>query len=281
MPELPEVETIVGELRPLLVGRRIAGLRALWPGTLGDMDPADLSAHLAGQEIVALGRRGKYILLYLKDGDVLVVHLRMTGRFFLCPAGAEPDRFTRVVIDLDGGEELRFADLRKFGRIQLARAENLATVLPRLGPEPLGEDYPWAAMKQAMGKRRAPVKSALLNQQLLAGLGNIYADEALFAARIHPLRRADTLNEDEWQRLHAAVRATLLCGIRNRGTSFRDYRDGRNQRGSNQESLAVYRRTGQPCFACGAPIQRTVVGGRSSHYCPRCQTLPVADAGSP
>jgi formamidopyrimidine-DNA glycosylase len=271
MPELPEVETIVSELRPLLVGRSVAGLHALWAGTLGGVDPNDFAARLADQKITGLGRRGKYILIYLDGGDVLVIHLRMTGRLFLSPADAEPDRYTRVVIDLAGGEELRFADLRKFGRMVLAPADDLVSALPRLGPEPLGDAYPPEEMARTMGSRRSPVKSVLLNQQLLAGMGNIYADEALFLARIHPLRRADTLSEEEWRRLHAGVQATLANGIKNRGTSFRDYRDGRNQKGSNQETLAVYRRTGQPCPECGTPIERVVVGGRSSHFCPKCQ----------
>lgn len=285
MPELPEVETIVSELRPLLVGRQVTGMRVLWAGTLGGMDPADVAARLKGQAISDLGRRGKYILLYLSEGDVLVIHLRMTGRLFLCPIGAAPDLYTRVVVEISGEEELRFADLRKFGRMVLTAGDNLMSTLPRLGPEPLGSEYAAVEMAAAMRGRRAPVKSILLNQQLLAGLGNIYADEALFLAGIHPLQRADSLSDEEWRRLHAAVRETLANGIRNRGTSFRDYRDGRGQKGANQNSLAVYRRTGQPCITCGTPVERTVVGGRGSHYCPRCQRLragaPAREDGQP
>ncbi|MHB9091399.1 MAG: bifunctional DNA-formamidopyrimidine glycosylase/DNA-(apurinic or apyrimidinic site) lyase, partial [Chloroflexota bacterium] len=203
----------------------------------------------------------------------LVVHLRMTGRLFLSPAIGPAVAYTRVVMRLDGEHELRFADLRKFGRIQLVKAGERPGGLGKLGPEPLEDGLDVETMARTLGRRKAPIKALLLNQELLAGLGNIYADEALFAASIHPQRPGNSLDAEEWRRLHAAVRQTLTAGILHRGTTFRDYRDGRGNKGSHQDSLAVYRRTGQPCPRCGTPIERIVVGGRSSHYCPRCQRL--------
>ncbi len=272
MPELPEVETIVNELRPLLAGRRIARVAVEWPGALGGMDPADFADRLAGQQIGDVRRRAKYIQILLDASEVLLVHLRMTGRLLLRPAGAPSDPYTRVVLGFADGGELRFADLRKFGRLSLLRAEEAEQVLAKVGPEPLAEGFAAEDLACIFGKRKAPVKSALLDQTALAGLGNIYADEALFLAGIHPLRRADTLGEAEWQRLHAAIRRTLSEGIAHRGTTFRSYRDAQGRTGSHQESLNVYRRTGLPCPRCGTAIERLVIGGRSSHLCPRCQS---------
>ncbi len=272
MPELPEVETIVNELRPLLVGRRIEGVAVSWPGALGGRDPAEFAARLVGREIGDVRRRAKYIQILLDGCDVLLVHLRMTGRLLLRPAEAPPDPYTRVVLALAGGEELRFTDVRKFGRLQLLSAAAAEQALAKIGPEPLAEGFAPADLARIFGRRRAPVKSALLDQTALAGLGNIYADEALFLAGIHPLRRADSLGEAEWRRLHAAIRQTLSEGIAHRGTTFRSYRDAQGRTGSHQDSLNVYRRTGQLCPCCGTAVERLVIGGRSSHFCPRCQT---------
>ena len=236
------------------------------------MDPANFADRLVGRRITALARRAKYLLFSLDSDDVLLVHLRMTGRLLLRPKGAAADPYTRVVIGLDCADELRFADVRKFGRLLLLGRAEAEEKLASLGPEPLGEEFSAADMARALGKRKAPVKSLLLDQTLLAGLGNIYADEALFLGGIHPRRRADTLSAEDWQRLHRAVRRVLAEGIAHRGTSFRDYRDGRGEKGSHQESLNAYHRTGQPCPRCGRPIERIVVGGRSSHFCPACQS---------
>lgn len=280
MPELPEVETIVNELRPFLVGRTFTGAKVEWPGTLAGMNPANFADRLTGQRVARVARRAKYILIYLEGGDVLVVHLRMTGRLLLRKQGEEADRFLRLTLPLDNGEELRFADLRKFGRVTLVSAEEVPALLAKLGPEPLGDEFDVAAFAAIVGKRRAPIKTVLLNQALLAGLGNIYADEALFLAGIHPLRRADSLSAEELARLHAGVRKALGDGIANRGTTFSDYRDARGNAGKNQESLNVYRRTSLPCPRCGAPVERLVVGGRSTHFCPSCQPAPEPEKAS-
>ncbi len=275
MPELPEVETIVRGLNARLPGREIIGLRADWAGTLAGAEPSELSARLRGQRVRTVRRRGKYIIIELDGDEALVIHLRMTGRLFLANKSDQPDRFSRVVIDLEGSDELRFADMRKFGRIVLAPVDAVDELLPKLGPEPLSESYTAAQMKQELGGSTAPIKSVLLNQQRLAGLGNIYADEALFVAGIHPLRSATGLSVREWGRLFKGVRQVLESAIANRGTSFRDYRDSEDKSGENQNELKVYRRTGLPCLKCGMEIRRIVVAGRSTHYCRRCQPETV------
>ncbi|MDA8218042.1 MAG: DNA-formamidopyrimidine glycosylase [Dehalococcoidales bacterium] len=271
MPELPEVETIVAGLRPLVGGRCISDTEIHWSGSVGGMDPAVFRDRLVGQCIARMTRRGKFILLYLDGGDVLLVHLRMTGRLLLRPREAEADPYTRVIIGLEGNEELRLADLRKFARLVVVSQGEEEAVLAKLGPEPLSEDFTVEHLANSLGKRKAPIKTLLLDQTVLAGLGNIYADEALYLAGLHPLRRADSLSVEEWQRLHEAIRRTLEEGIRNRGTTFSQYRDGEGRPGGHQHCLNVYRRTGEACPRCGGPIERLVIGGRSSHFCPRCQ----------
>ncbi|MHB1133206.1 MAG: bifunctional DNA-formamidopyrimidine glycosylase/DNA-(apurinic or apyrimidinic site) lyase [Chloroflexota bacterium] len=272
MPELPEVETIVCELCPLTVGRRITGVDVLWPGSVGGASPEELAARLVGQRIEGLTRRAKFIVFRLSSGDHLLVHLRMTGRLLLRPPEAPPDRFTKVTLTLDGGEELRFTDIRKFGRVQLLDEGQAAAVLAALGPEPLEDGFRAEDLRRALGARRAPLKSLLLNQTLLAGLGNIYADEALYLAGLHPLRQAVGLSAQEWGRLYEGIRQALRDGIADRGTTFSDFRDSQGREGGHQEHLAVYRRTGEPCRRCATPIERIVVTGRSTHFCPSCQT---------
>ena len=272
MPELPEVETIVQGLRPLLAGRRISYVAVHWPGVLGGLDPADCAARLVGRRIGGIERRAKYIVITLDGGDALLVHLRMTGRLTIGPATAPPEPHLRAALGLGEGDELRFADMRKFGRLLVLSEDEARAALAKLGPEPLAEGFGVADLVRILGRRRAPIKSALLDQTALAGVGNIYADEALFHAGIHPRRPAETLCEAEWRRLHAGVRRALADGIEHGGTTFRSYRDSRGQAGSHQNSLNVYRRAGQPCPRCGGAVERITVGGRSSHYCPRCQT---------
>jgi formamidopyrimidine-DNA glycosylase len=271
MPELPEVETIVCELCPLTVGRRITDVEVLWPGSIAGLSPEEFAARLVGKTIDGLTRRAKFLLFHLTGGDVLLVHLRMTGRLVLRSREAEEERFAKVIIGLEGDEELRFTDIRKFGRLQLAAAEEVVDLLGGLGPEPLAEEFGVADLKRALGRRKAPLKSLLLNQTLLAGVGNIYADEALFLAGLKPQRRPESLSEAEWQSLHAGIRRALAEGIEDRGTTFSDFRDGHGRPGNHQESLSVYRRTGQACPRCGGTIERIVISGRSTHFCPGCQ----------
>jgi len=272
MPELPEVETVRRDLEPWVVGRRIVGLdvdAATAPLLLGGVPVDEFRARLTGRRITALRRRGKYLCFELDDGASLLAHLRMTGRLVRRARGAPPEPYERARIVLGTGEELRWCDLRKFGTWQLT--ERPDDITGRLGPEPLDPCFTADTLARSLAGRRAPVKSVLLNQRRIAGLGNIYADEALFAAGIHPARPAGSLSRGEVERLHAAIRSVLARGVEHRGASFRDYVDGEGAPGQEQMYVQVFRRTGKPCYRCGATISRIVLGGRSTHFCPRCQ----------
>jgi formamidopyrimidine-DNA glycosylase len=269
MPELPEVENYRRDLQNLLVGRRFTGVYIDWPRQVAVPDVETFKARLPGQVITQVGRRGKYLVFHLSR-DFLLIHLRMSGRLHVEPTSAPPDPHAHVVLRLDGREELRFRDPRKFGRVYLV--DDPRRVVEKLGPEPLEEGFTAERLAEMLARRRGRIKSLLLNQEFLAGLGNIYADEALHAAGIHPLRPADTLTHEEVRRLHAAIRATLLKAIEQRGTTFDGfYLDARGRPGRYQSRLAVYGRAGEPCLGCGTPIQRIVVGQRGTHFCPRCQ----------
>jgi formamidopyrimidine-DNA glycosylase len=271
MPELPEVETTAADLRPQLLGRHIAGVHLLWPRTLAQPDLPALEATLPGREIVSVGRRGKYLLIGLDSGAALIVHLRMTGRLAVVPDG-DPvlaDPHVRAWFDLADGHHLVFTDARRFGRIWLVA--DPAQVVGQLGPEPLDWTFTVEELAERLRGRRGAIKAVLLDQTVVAGLGNIYADEALFLAGIHPLRSAAGLAADEIARLHAAIRLVLREAIGNRGTTLRDYRPPYGQAGQHQEHLRVYRQAGQPCPTCGTPIRRIRVGQRSTHFCPCCQ----------
>jgi formamidopyrimidine-DNA glycosylase len=232
--------------------------------------PVDVfGQRLAGRRIEALGRRGKYLLFALDDGTTFVAHLRMTGRLVWRDHEAPPEAYERARIALDGGHDLRWADLRKFGTWRIV--DDTVEAIGGLGPEPIDDDFSFPRFRAALAKRTAPVISVLLDQRRMAGLGNIYADEALFEARVRPDTPAGNISLPALRRLHGAVRAVLERGIENRGASFRDYVDGSGNAGRQQMLVQVFRRTGKPCYACGSEIQRTVIGGRSTHFCPKCQ----------
>ncbi len=274
MPELPEVETYVRELEPLLAGRQVVAAHVLWPRTIADPSPDAFVARLVGQHFVGFGRRAKYMLLGLESGDTLIVHLRMTGHLHLKEAGALPDSHTHVLFDLDDGRRLHFQDTRKFGRMWLT-AEPEA-LFSKLGPEPLSDEFNGEALAHKLTGRKAAIKALLLDQSLAAGVGNIYADEALFRAGLHPTRPGGSLTSEEIARLRGAVAAVLAEGIAAAGSSLgtsslQNYSRPGGQAGSFQEAHRVFRRTGQPCLVCGAPIERIVVGQRSTHFCPHCQ----------
>lgn len=276
MPELPEVENYRRDLQKLLVGRRFTGVYIDWPRQVAVPDVETFKARLPGQVIMQVGRRGKYLVFYLSR-DFLLIHLRMSGRLYVELASAPPDPHAHVVFRLDGREELRFRDPRKFGRVYLV--DDPQCVVGKLGPEPLEEGFTAERLAEMLARRRGRIKSLLLDQEFLAGLGNIYADEALYAAGIHPLRPANTLDREEVQRLHIAIRATLLKAIEQRGTTFDSfYLDVRGQPGRYQTRLAVYDRAGKPCLRCGTPVQRMVVGQRSTYFCPQCQPWRVSNA---
>ena len=230
----------------------------------------ELRRRLAGQTILEVQRRAKYILLGLAGGDSLVIHLGMTGSLTLSNERAD-DGYRRCVFVLDDGRRLLFRDVRRLGNLRLLGSEQLRTLDQRLGPEPLAGSFTPQSLASRLNRKRSPIKAVLLDQSMVAGLGNIYADEALHRAGIHPLRAASSLNQAEIEALHAAVRMTLQEAIRDRGTTLSDYRDGYGRAGGHLPALRVYRRTGLPCLACGMAVERLVVGGRSTHFCPRCQ----------
>lgn len=269
MPELPEVETVVRTLRPRLCGARIGAVSVAHGGVVRS-SPGSLDRLLSDSRIVRVRRRGKRIEMDLDDGRVLRVHLGMTGRLRLEPAGAPAAAHTHVVWHIDCGHgrlELRFIDPRRIGGVWLLATETAAR--DDLGPEAC--DIGAAALAQRLGRTRRAIKTALLDQSLIAGLGNIYADEALHAAGIDPRTPADRLSSATVARLAKAIRRILRLAIRHGGSTVRDYVDGDGRPGSFQKLHRVYGRAGRPCRRCRATIRRIVLGGRSAHYCPACQ----------
>lgn len=275
MPELPEVETTVRFLRPGLEGRTIVGVRAIdYAPLVEPLTPQRFAAEITRRPITRVGRRGKYILLVLDGGDVLSVHLRMSGRLFLAPPDMPKDRHTRAIIDLDSDRALRFQNPRKFGRMRLLTPAEYADLDDRLGPEPLGPGFTAAGLAQQLHDRaRARLKPLLLDQRFVAGIGNIYADEILFRAQLNPLRQGGELSPDEARKLYHAIVDVLREAIAAEGTTLSDsgFRFGWNQRGQFAERLRAYGRAGQACPRCGTEIERQKIAGRSTHFCPQCQ----------
>src|SRR5437660_7801884 len=276
MPELPEVETVANDLRPHLVGRTVTGCQLRFPAIVRHPDPAAFAATLPGRRIEALTRRGKYLLHHLSGepaDELLVVHLGMTGQWRCVEAAVpEPDHL-HAVLALDDGRQLRYRDVRRFGRLLLGTERELVGLrrLPRLGPEPLDPDFTAGDLYRRLRVRRAPLKALLLDQMMIAGVGNIYADESCFRACVRPDRPAGTLSRLAVGRLHEALRELLREAIANRGSSVDDYRDAWGEMGSEQERLLVYGRAGQPCVRCGRPLALIRLAGRSTVFCRRCQ----------
>jgi formamidopyrimidine-DNA glycosylase len=270
MPELPEVEHVARQLRESLVGHTIVGARVFWPRAIASMEAEDFVAHVVGRQVTGIGRRAKYLLVTLDGGDVLVVHRRMSGNLVFAAPG-EDYPYTRVELVLDDGRRLLYTDPRKFGRLALIPEEQLPASFAALGPEPLENDFTPQLLAERLAGRQRPIKAVLMDQAVVAGLGNIYADEALFRAGIHPLRPAASLTADEIVRLHAGIQGALRTGIEHGGTTFGRHRDVYNEAGVNLEHVEVYRRTGQPCVRCGSPVERIVVAQRGTHFCPHCQ----------
>jgi formamidopyrimidine-DNA glycosylase len=274
MPELPEVETIRRELHPLLVDRTIVGVRVAWEGCVDRPSAADFCDQVVGRRIEDVGRRGKFLVLSLSGGKSLLVHLRMTGSLLVAEASSPVEDHVRLRFRLDNDRELRFKNVRKFGRLYLV--DDAQEVVGDLGPEPLEEGFSMADFRALFQNRRGMLKPLLLNQRFLAGLGNIYVDEALFRARIHPRRTADSLTPEEQDRLYGAVREVLGEAITSRGTSRSDYIRPSGSEGTYQDKLQVSGRAGEACPCCGTEIERSVVGGRGTYVCPRCQLAPEA-----
>jgi formamidopyrimidine-DNA glycosylase len=277
MPELPEVETAARDLDAQVRGQRISAIEKLdWERMVETPDPASFRALLPGRQICSVGRRAKWLLLTLDAGWTLALHLRMSGSLSVQPADTPADSYTHLVLALDDGRRIFFRDLRKFGRARLLDAAGLAALDQAHGPEPLDAAFTPAALAQILQRRQTALKPLLLNQALIAGLGNIYVDESLWRARLHPLRRASSLSVDEIAALHAAIRGVLAQAIDNKGSTLRDYRNGYGERGSNQDYFDVYGREHKPCRRCDTPIMRIVVTQRGTHLCPACQPAPPA-----
>ena len=283
MPELPEVETIRRQLAPHLEGRRIASVEVLDPRWGEPAAPAELADALEGREVLAVKRRGKYFDVELSGEIHLVMHLRMTGNLLYVPPGDDAERpYVRVRIGLDDGATLLFSDPRRFGTglALLGDAARDAYFERRLGVEPLSSDFTAAALTALARGRRSPVKAFLLSQERIAGVGNIYADEALFRARIHPLRPVGTLRRPQLAALRDAVVESLEAGIDARGASIDDFRHTDGARGSFQDRFLVHRREGEPCPRCGTAVVKLRAAGRGTYICPRCQRAPRATRGA-
>jgi len=273
VPELPEVETVRRTLQPKLAGLKFTDVQVFLPKVIRTPEPDEFKEILRDKTINKIGRRGKYLLLYLNNGYTLIVHLRMTGRLVYCTEDKPVPKHTHVIFRLNNGCRLQFTDIRQFGRIWLVPSSSVGDLAgyKDLGIEPLDELFTRDFLKKELRRRHARTKPLLLDQTFIAGLGNIYTDEALHRAKIDPERLATSLSPREVANLHHAIRDVILEGIDNRGTTFRDFADGDGRAGSYQELLRVYNREGNPCHHCGLPIARKKVGGRSSYYCPACQ----------
>ena len=274
MPELPEVETVRRRLEPELVGRRLERVDIRDPRLTRPFDPAGVAAELEGELVAALDRRGKYLVFRFESGRVLLVHLRMTGQLLHANGDSLPaeDAHRRAVVRLDDGSDVIYRDVRRFGTWLLVEPGELGPYLDdRVGHEPLARAFTPKRLGEVLVGRRAPVKAVLLDQRRLAGVGNIYADEALWRAGIHPRRPAGELADAEIAALHRSVRAALRAGIARHGATLSNYRQPDGASGRMQEEFKVYGRGGEPCDRCGTPIEKTRVAGRGTWYCPSCQ----------
>jgi formamidopyrimidine-DNA glycosylase len=276
VPELPEVETVRASLEPALVGRRFERVEITDPRVTRPLDPDVVAAELYGEVVEALERRGKYLVFRFRSGRVLLIHLRMTGSLGHHRNGTlEDDPYRRAVVTLDDGSDVTYRDVRRFGTwLLLEPGEDDAYLTERLGEEPLSTAFTTKSLASRFQGRRAPVKAALLDQRAAAGLGNIYADEALWRAKIHALTPAGALEPPEIRRLHRAIKDALRAGIARQGTTLRDYRAPNGARGSMQDELRVYGRDGEPCLRCGTEIAKTRLGERGTWFCPTCQQSP-------
>ena len=280
MPELPEVETVAQGLRTFLSGCTFTGVNVHWVRSIIPAAPQSFTHQLVGRRVTDVSRRGKWIVVTLDNGQALLIHLRMTGRLLvgpdavLGPGECREDTHIRVSFSLDEGRTLQFCDQRKFGRLWLV--DDTAEALSALGPEPLDPCFTAERLRQMLSSRRGRIKPLLLNQRFLAGLGNIYADEVLWRARIHPAHRAHTLTPDEVEGLFHAIRTVLTAAIASGGTTLADaaYQRLDGSSGAFADQLAVYGKEGEPCIHCSTPIQRLRLNQRSAHFCPRCQQPP-------
>ena len=273
MPEMPEVEIIRRYLDKMVQGQQIMSVDIVLPRMIKWPEPEKFRSLVTGQRIESMARRGKYLLMELTGGREVVFHLRMTGRLVYEPEGINHDSHARVIFKLGNGASLVYGDTRTLGTIHGLQAGERWRLkgLSEMGPEPLSDDFTAEYLQGVAQKRKGAIKSFLLNQKYISGIGNIYADEALFLAGIHPQRPANMLTETECRKLADAVNEVIAAGIADGGTTFRDYQNGAGGKGGHQEHLYAYGRTGQPCRKCGTPMERITVGGRGTHFCPQCQ----------
>ena len=278
MPELPEVETLAHDLQRLIKDSEFERVDILWDGAVAVPTAEELAGQLPGHTVLQVSRRGKYLVLSLSGGSCLLVHLRMSGRLEVQERVGPLDPHARIVFQLSDGRRLVFVNMRKFGRVYWTKDRE--SVLGDLGPEPLSDGFTPRALAEILGNHRGALKPLLLNQRVLSGLGNIYVDEALFVASLHPLRKSNSLSSTEVEHLHSAIRYVLGEAIRSRGTTLSDesFHDAEGQPGENAGNLRVYQRAGLACTRCGTPVRRTVVGGRGTHFCPSCQRAAHADS---
>ena len=273
MPELPEVETIRKTLEHLTIGKQIEAVTVNWPKIIKKpVEHEQFVDALKGQTIEAVGRRGKFLIFYLTD-LALVSHLRMEGKYGLFPVNEEIDKHTHVLFTFTDGTQLRYKDVRKFGTMHLfLKGEELSSLpLSQLGPEPLSDEFTTEYMMKSLSKTNRNIKAVLLDQTLVVGVGNIYVDESLFRAKIHPQRVASSLTENEIERIVTEVKATLAEAIEQGGSTIRTYINSQGQIGMFQQQLLVYGRDGKPCKECGNEIEKLKVAGRGTHICPSCQ----------
>lgn len=275
MPELPEVETVRKTLKKLVVNKTIKDITVFWPKIIkSPLDVEQFVDALVGETIVDVGRRGKFLIIYT-DHFALVSHLRMEGKYGLYPKEEPFDKHTHVLFHFTDGTELRYRDVRKFGTMHLYKKgdEFLTEPLIGLGPEPFSEEFTVEYLTKKVEKTNRKIKTALLDQKLFVGLGNIYVDEALFRAGIHPERIANTLNKNELALLHREIVATLSEAVKKGGSTIRSYVNSQGEIGMFQLELYAYGRKGEECKRCGTPLEKTTVGGRGTHYCPQCQKI--------
>jgi len=267
MPELPEVETVKNELAPHVIGSTISGITPIWVGIIKEIPVEEFTYRVIGKKIINISRHGKYLLFHLSNGDKIVVHLKMTGSLIL--GTSQPPEYTRAIIHLDNGRNIYFRDPRKFGILKLVRDVN--EVECKLGPEPFDRNFTVKALIERLKNRTAPIKALLLDQKFMAGVGNMYADEALFAAHIHPARISGSLTAEEIKRLYHAIRQVLKEGIKNKGASIVTYYHPDGSKGTAHFQFNVAHGMRETCTVCGTPIKRIVVRGRGTYYCPKCQ----------
>jgi len=270
MPELPEVETIKNELLPYIIGHRITGITLFWDRIVRQPSVEEFCSRLVGQGITGVARRGKYLILDLTSDETLIIHLKMSGSLLLKPASAEPDKYIRAILYLDKGTRLLFRDPRKLGAMWLVEDKN--TIVGKLGPEPLEADFTPQLLAQRLNNRIAPIKALLCDQSFIAGIGNMYADEALFAARIHPLRSGKSLSKDEITRLHRSIQQVLWSAINDKGASVDTYfRPGGEVGTAHFQFQVAHYLSGKFCPVCGTAIERLPIRNRGSYFCPKCQ----------